>query len=1070
MLNVNRFRLHTFRRSYSPKLISKIASAIAIAMGCLVLIGWQFNITIFKSGFSGSLATMKANTAVCFILSGASLWLHHQGDKRRKGIIAQVCALVVAIVGLLTLSQYWFGWNLGIDQLLFYDSSLITILTPGRMGVNTAVAFVLISSALLLLGQENRRSYWYAQALALLAALISFQALIGYAYQVTILYGIAPYTTSMALHTALTFMVLSIGVLWARPNQGFMRVVTSDRPAGLIARRLLIAAIAVPLLLGWLIVQGQRAGHYDPAFAISLFASTIIIIFVVLTWHNAALIDRLNTARDRTEVALRANQEKLKSFVDANVIGILFGDIYGNIHEANDELLRIIGYTREELLAGRIRWSEITPPELLYIDEQHIAKAKETGACTPYEKEYIRKDGSRVPILVGYALLGEQREEAIAFILDLSDRKQLELERQSANQRIKNILESISDNFVAVDRNLRITYVNQATARLNKVTPEEMIGKTNGEMWPWTVGSIFEQKYRQAIATQEPTHFEALYEPLNMWLEVHAYPSVDGLSIHFRDITQRKLSEAAIRESELNFRTLADTMPVLFWTTKADGYHEYFNQRWYDYTGMTLEQTQGWGWSHLLHPDDQQRCLDIWNESLCTGKEYSIEYRFQRASDGQYRWFLGRALPMYEENNCILKWFGTCIDIHEQKLAIEERDHLLKSEQAARNQAEASNRLKDEFLAIVSHELRSPLNAMLGWVQMLRAGKLNETMTYKALETIERNARAQTQLIEDLLDVSRIITGKLRLNVRSLQLAPIIEAAIDTARPAADAKSIRLQPILDSSAGPVSGDSERLQQIVWNLISNAIKFTPKQGRVHIRLERINSHVEIAVSDTGIGISAEFLPYVFERFRQADSSSTRSYSGLGLGLAIVRHLVELHGGTVSVASPGEGQGSTFTVKLPLIPVVQLETSQERVHPTVSQGVAFNNLPTLDGLRVLVVDDEADARDFITTVLQQCGAQVQAVASAAAALLAIQQWKPDVLVSDIGMPESDGYSLIRELRRREAEQGGKIPAAALTAYARTEDRTRALKAGFQIHLPKPIEPAELVTVVASLAGRT
>lgn len=724
---------------------------------------------------------------------------------------------------------------------------------------------------------------------------------------------------------------------------------------------------------------------------------------------------------------------------------------------------------QEDLRSGRISWINITPPEYLPLDEERIAEAQARGACTPYEKEYIRPDGSRVPVLIGYVLLGEQRKESVAFILDLSDRKQLEQERQAANRQITNILESISDNFVALDRDWRITYVNQATAKLNGVTPEEMIGRTHWEMWSWSLGTIVEQKYRQAIATGEATHFEALYEPLNIWLEVHAYPTADGLSIYFRDVTQRKLSEAAIRESELNFRNLADTMPLLFWTTRADGYHEYFNQRWYDYTGMTLEQTQGWGWSHLLHPDDRQRCLDIWNESLRTGNIYNIEYRFQRASDGEYRWFLGRALPMRDQNGDIVKWFGTCVDIHEQKLVIEERDRLLASEQLARTQAETSNRLKDEFLAVVSHELRSPLNAMLGWVQMLRTGRLNETMTAKALETIERNARAQTQLIEDLLDVSRIITGKLRLNVRSLQLAPIIEAAIDTARPAADAKEIRLQSVLDPAAGPISGDSERLQQIVWNLLSNAIKFTPKKGRVHIRLERINSHVEITLSDTGIGIKPEFLPCVFERFRQADSSSTRSYSGLGLGLAIVRHLVELHGGTVSVDSPGEGQGSTFTVMLPVIPVVRLKTEEERVHPTVSKGVPFDSPPALNNLRVLVVDDEVDTRDFITTALVDCGAQVKAVASAMEALPAIQQWQPNVLVSDIGMPLEDGYSLIRKVRLLPPHQGGRIPAAALTAYARAEDRTRALQCGFQIHLPKPVEPAELVTVVASLAQR-
>lgn len=402
---------------------------------------------------------------------------------------------------------------------------------------------------------------------------------------------------------------------------------------------------------------------------------------------------------------------------------------------------------------------------------------------------------------------------------------------------------------------------------------------------------------------------------------------------------------------------------------------------------------------------------------------------------------------------------------------IAERDRALASEQAARAAAETSNRLKDEFLAVISHELRSPLNAMLGWVQMLRAGRLNETMTAKALETIERNARAQTQLIEDLLDVSRIITGKIRLNVRTCELVPIIEAAIDTVRLAADAKEIRLQPVLDPLAGPVSGDSERLQQVIWNLLSNAIKFTPKKGRVQIRLERINSHVEITVSDTGIGISPDFQPHVFERFRQEDSSTTRSYNGLGLGLAIVRHLVELHGGTVAVASPGEGQGTTFIVKLPLMPVVRLQTTDvERVHPTISSGVPFDNLPTLEGVRVLVVDDEADTRDLITTVLAECGAEVKAVESAAKVLEAISQWQPDILVSDIGMPEEDGYSLLRKVRALESKRERQIPAVALTAYARVEDRIQALSAGFGQHVTKPVEPAELVAVIANLAKQT
>jgi signal transduction histidine kinase/ActR/RegA family two-component response regulator len=387
-------------------------------------------------------------------------------------------------------------------------------------------------------------------------------------------------------------------------------------------------------------------------------------------------------------------------------------------------------------------------------------------------------------------------------------------------------------------------------------------------------------------------------------------------------------------------------------------------------------------------------------------------------------------------------------------------------------ESQQANRLKDEFLATLSHELRSPLNAMLGWLTLLRTRKFDEAARTRALETIERNARSQAQLVEDILDVSRIIRGQLRLNVRSVELVPVIESAIDTVRPAAEAKNIRLQKVLDPAAGPVSGDSGRLQQIVWNLLTNAVKFTPKGGRVQIRLERINSHIEITVADSGKGISADFLPYVFERFRQADSSSTRSYGGLGLGLAIVRHLVELHGGTVHADSPGEGLGATFTIKLPLMAVSTIANEPERVHPAVGGIVSFENSPSLEGLRILVVDDEADARELLIQILKESGVEVVGVASADEAIrvLTEQASRLDVLVSDIGMPNEDGYTLLRRVRSLPPESGGRIPAVALTAYARTEDRRAALLAGFQCHVAKPVELAELIAVIANLTGRT
>ena len=408
-------------------------------------------------------------------------------------------------------------------------------------------------------------------------------------------------------------------------------------------------------------------------------------------------------------------------------------------------------------------------------------------------------------------------------------------------------------------------------------------------------------------------------------------------------------------------------------------------------------------------------------------------------------------------------------DITDRKRAEEERRLLLESAQAARADAEAANGIKDEFLALLSHELRAPLTSILGWSRLLTAGSLDEVASKSAIEIIVRNARAQRQLIDDLLDISRIIAGKLRLDVRPVGLAPMIEAIVDGARPGADAKNIHLQTVLDPRVSPISGDPDRLQQIIWNLLTNAIKFTPKGGRVQVRLERIDSHVELVISDTGQGIDPELLPHVFDRFRQSDSSSTRRHGGLGLGLAIVRQLVELHGGTVTAESPGAGEGTNFRVILPLMSVHHEPSDVEMTRNMIGSNTLTNGQQSPIDLRVLVVDDEPDARDLIAAILTGRGAEVVSVGSAGEALAEMELQRFDVLISDIGMPEMDGYWLISKIRQLPPERGGRIPAAALTAYAGVEDRMRVLSAGYQMHIPKPVEPGELTTVVANLAER-
>jgi signal transduction histidine kinase/DNA-binding response OmpR family regulator len=405
-----------------------------------------------------------------------------------------------------------------------------------------------------------------------------------------------------------------------------------------------------------------------------------------------------------------------------------------------------------------------------------------------------------------------------------------------------------------------------------------------------------------------------------------------------------------------------------------------------------------------------------------------------------------------------------------RKQAEEERAELLVREQAARAEAELANRTKDEFLATLSHELRTPLTAILGWSHIVRQNQLDDTQLSRALETIERNAHAQSRLIDDLLDVSRIISGKLQIDLRVVDLSTVIEAAADAVRPALEAKNIDLQIDLGSLALPVMGDPNRLQQIFWNLFSNAVKFTPKQGQVAVKIAHQNSDVCVSVSDNGIGIKPEFLPYIFDRFRQADGSTTRSQGGLGLGLAIVRHLVDLHNGGVQVQSDGHQRGATFIITLPIAERAMTATSpQDSASNGASNGLARPDSRLLNGLRILVVDDEADSRELVATILSRCGGEVRCSQSAADALQAFKDWQPDLLVSDLAMPNEDGYSLLRKIRRLRSKRAKEIPAVALSAYASDEDRAISLAKGFQLHLPKPIEPDKLVTSIAEALGR-
>jgi PAS domain S-box-containing protein len=502
--------------------------------------------------------------------------------------------------------------------------------------------------------------------------------------------------------------------------------------------------------------------------------------------------------------------------------------------------------------------------------------------------------------------------------------------------------------------------------------------------------------------------------------------------------------EAFERRSELRFRSLMDALPQCVWVARADLTFYYWNKRAVDYIGMPASvAVSAERLFEFVHPDDLATINSEWQVATGLQRPAEVQVRLRRQADGAYRWFLLRGVPQHDEAGKVTGWIVAATDIDTEHQALEE--------------AEDASRMKEEFLATVSHELRNPLNAMVGWVHLLRTGNLDPAKSSKALETIERNVHLQTALIDDILDVSRIIRGKINLTFSTVRMSAVVEAALAAMRPTADAKGVALEYEMAAESDEVSGDADRLQQIVWNLLSNAIKFTPRDGLVVVRLEQHGHELTLSVRDTGQGVSPEFLPRVFERFSQAESGSTRTHGGLGLGLAIVRHLVELHAGTVEATSAGRGQGATFSVRLPLVDS-KTKTADDNRNQTDARPMK------LAGVSILVVDDEFDSREVLAEILRQYGAQTRTAGSASEALSEIDRATPQVLLSDIGMPMVDGYELIRQIRQRIDER--EMIAVALTGLGSGKDKERALADGFQQCIVKPVVPDKLVDAIERL----
>jgi len=771
--------------------------------------------------------------------------------------------------------------------------------------------------------------------------------------------------------------------------------------------------------------------------------------------------------RIRAESAVQKINQRFEAAMQA-VDGIIFEwNMDTNFIFRSQGLFNLIGVEAEDAPPTSEWWFNLIHPEDQPIIESFFAQSESNNDRYQFEYRVRHADGRWIDVWEKGNLKRNDAGEiicVIGFTSDISDRKRVEKSLQQSEEFKNRVLESSSDCIKVLDSNAQLLYMNIGGMCMLEI--DDLTPYLNSE---WLC--FWESEHRQAAEAAftaaksgEMGKFQgfcATAKGKPKWWDVVVTPIRDGagqvvqILSTSRDVTERKRAEEELRQKTAILDVINKCAPTPIFVKDRQGQIIYANPATLTALGKTAAEVIGRYDSDLYSsPEDAVRVMENDQRIMSSGQMEVVE----ESADG-INIFLVMKAPYYNEAGEVIGLVGISYDITDRVQLERDRERILQQKQAALAESERVNRIKDEFLAMLSHELRSPLNPILGWTKMLQTRKLDETKTIAALATIERNVRAQCQLIDDLLDMARVLRGKLTLNTAPVSLSEVIESAIDTVQTAAIVKSIQINPVILDIV-QVSGDEVRLQQIVWNLLTNAIKFTPSGGHIDILLEQIDNQAQITIIDTGKGISPDFLPYIFESFRQEDASVTRKHGGLGLGMAIVYQLVEAHGGKVTADSPGEGKGATFTVRLPLLNV---NSQENRSIPLKDQSLDLN------GIRVLAIDDDPDNLELLEMMLTQAGAEVKSVASAAEFLIALESFQPDLVVSDIGMPEIDGFTLLRQVRSLSPEQGGQVPAIALTAYAGEIDRQQAIAAGFQKHIAKPIEPDQLVVAIVSLLNK-
>ncbi|HEY0372527.1 MAG TPA: PAS domain S-box protein [Thermoanaerobaculia bacterium] len=788
------------------------------------------------------------------------------------------------------------------------------------------------------------------------------------------------------------------------------------------------------------------------------------------------------TEQKRTREELIETRRRVQSALIAGEIATYEWDVTADRLWGDANFDRIFGVSRDaDGTAPLDRFVEAIHPDDRADVMEAVMRTVETGA--EYEIEYrVVNDGVEHWVRARGRLAPPDERDVVRFhgvVLDITPRKRAEHELQRRTRLYDTFLSGTDDLAYLIDREGCFIFANRALLKLWNRTMEEVNGKTLYELgYPKWHADMNMREFAQVVETKKTVTGEVPYVSPGGVVGVYEYVfspvfdekgEVEVIAGTSRDVADRRKAAEVQRRLAEQLKLALEAAHMGWWQYDLTTGRVFWDAR----TRAIFEV------EHDDHSYDEVLARMIGGDAAKIDaailaatepgdpKPYDVEYRI-RTRDGSIRWVVSKGLAIFEgegDQRRAVGFVGTAMDVTETKAAQEAEQALLGSERAARAEAERASRMKDEFLATLSHELRTPLAAVLGWAQILSADGNTQDEIEEGIAVIGRNARAQAQIIGDLLEMSRIVSGKIRLEVKALQLGNVVRAALATVQNAADAKRVRIAVQDGDAVLRISGDENRLQQVFWNLLSNAVKFTPAKGSIEVRVSRVQSHVEVSVSDTGEGIRPEFLPFVFDRFRQADATTTRRHGGLGLGLAIVKQLVELHGGSVRVASEGVNQGATFTVALPIVALQQPAEPEAQRHARQKQRVVADSCGDLEGLRVLVVDDDDDSRMIVRRFLEDCGGVVTSAESAAEALARLATEPFDVLVSDIGMPGEDGYTLIHKVRA----SGNAIPAVALTAYARPEDRVRATEAGFQAHLSKPADPAELIALVANVAGR-